>query len=173
MPAELVTIGKIIGHFGYKGDVKVTPLTDFPQRFEKLKQVMVNKNGQISVAKIEKVKVNHNMLLVKFSGINSKESAQEIRGSLLQIEESELYPLPEGYYYHFQLTGLKVIDVHRGFIGILADILETGANDVYLIKSSEYGEVLIPAIKEVIKIIDLENQSMQVELLPGLIDDKG
>lgn len=173
MPAELVSIGKIVGHYGYKGEVKVTPLTDFPQRFEGLKQVMVNKHGEISIAQIEKVKINHNMLLIKFSGIDSKESALEIRGSLLQIEETELYPLPEGYYYHFQLLGLKVFDGQRGFIGILTDILETGANDVYLIKSDDYGEILIPAIKEVVKKIDLAGKSMQVDLLPGLIDDEG
>lgn len=173
MPAELVSIGKIVGHYGYKGEVKVTPLTDFPQRFEGLKQVMVNKHGAISIAQIEKVKINHNMLLIKFSGIDSKESALEIRGSLLQIEETELYPLPEGYYYHFQLLGLKVFDGRRGFIGILTDVLETGANDVYLIKSDDYGEILIPAIKEVVKKIDLAGKSMQVDLLPGLIDDEG
>ncbi len=173
MSEELITIGKIVGYFGYKGEVKVTPLTDFPERFNQLKQVKINKKGQVSTINVEKVKVHNDVILVKFSGIDSKEQAQEYRGSLLQIEENEIYPLPEGYYYHFQLKGLQVVDDKKGLLGELTDILETGANDVYAVKSPYYGEILIPAIKEVIKKVDLENKIMQVDLLPGIIDDEG
>jgi 16S rRNA processing protein RimM len=170
---ELITIGKIVGHFGYKGEVKVTPLTDFPERFNVLQQVKVNKRGQIFTKRVESLRSNANGFLFKLSDIDSKETAQEFRGSLLQIEETEVYPLPEGYYYHFQLKGLQVHDIRRGLLGELIDVLETGANDVYVIKSSLYGEILIPAIKEVIIKVDLENKMMQVDLLPGIIDDEG
>jgi 16S rRNA processing protein RimM len=170
---ELITIGKIVGYFGYKGKVKVAPLTDFPERFDQLKQVKVNNKGQVYTMNVEDVKVHNDVILIKFTGIDSKEHAQEYRGSLLQIKENEIYPLPEGYYYHFQLKGLKVVDEKRGLIGELTDILETGANDVYAVKSPYYGEILIPAIKEVIKKVDLENKTMEVDLLPGIIDDEG
>ncbi len=173
MSEELITIGKIVGHFGYKGEVKVTPLTDFPERFNGLKQIKVNKRGQISIKQVESLKSNANGFIFKLSGIDSKETAQEFRGSLLQIEETEVYPLPEGYYYHFQLKGLQVHDNHRGLLGELTEVLETGANDVYVIKSPRFGEILIPAIKEVIIKVDLENKMMQVDLLPGIIDDEG
>lgn len=173
MSEELIAIGKITGHFGYKGEVKVTPLTDFPERFNRLEQVKVNKKGQIFTKQVESVKSNANGFLLKLSGIDSKETAQEFRGSLLQIEETEVYPLPEGYYYHFQLKGLQVYDNLRGLLGELTDVLETGANDVYVVKSPRYKEILIPAIKEVILKVDLENKMMQVDLLPGIIDDEG
>ncbi|HZK00776.1 MAG TPA: ribosome maturation factor RimM, partial [Tissierellaceae bacterium] len=82
-----------------------------------------------------------------------------------------VYPLPEGYYYHFQLEGMDVYDDKLGHLGKLTDVLETGANDVYIVKSEKYGEILIPAIKQVIKAVDVETNIMRVELLEGLIDE--
>ena len=96
MSEELITIGKIVGHFGYKGEVKVTPLTDFPERFNGLKQIKVNKRGQISIKQVESLKSNANGFIFKLSGIDSKETAQEFRGSLLQIEETEYILYPKG-----------------------------------------------------------------------------
>ena len=149
------------------------PLTDFPERFKLLKQVKVNHKGQIITKEVEEVKNHSHGWLLKLSGIDSKETALEYRGSLLQIHESEVYPLPEGYYYHFQLQGLQVHDISRGLLGELTEVLETGANDVYVVKSPRYKEILIPAIKEVILHIDLQEKIMQVDLLPGIIDDEG
>ena len=173
MAEELIAIGRIIGHFGYKGEVKVMSLTDFPERFKLLQQVKVNFKGQIFTKQVETVKSHSNGWLFKLSGIDDKETAQEYRGSLLQIDKTEVYPLPEGYYYHFQLIGLQVYDNHRGLLGELTDVIETGANDVYVVKSSRYKEILIPAIKKVILRIDLPGKIMQVDLLPGIIDDEG
>ncbi len=173
MAAELIAIGKIVGHFGYKGEVKIIPLTDFPERFKSLKQVHINCKGQISTKAVEAVKNHGQGWLLKLSGIDDKETAEQYRGSLLQIDETEVYPLPEGCYYYFQLQGLKVYDKRRGFLGELTDIIETGANDVYVVKSESYKEILIPAIKQVIASIDLLAKTMLVDLLPGIIDDEG
>jgi len=104
--------------------------------------------------------------------VESKEDAQNYRGAMLMVEEKDVYPLPEGVYYHFQLRGLDVYDSRHGYLGKLTDILETGANDVYLVKSPKYGEVLIPAIGEVINSIDLDQGEMKVTLLPGLLDEE-
>ncbi|MDD2585852.1 MAG: ribosome maturation factor RimM [Syntrophomonadaceae bacterium] len=172
MNKEHVTIGKIRGTHGIRGLVKVSPLTEFPQRFKNMHYVMLNRNGDIGSFDIESVQPYKDVYLMKFKGIDSSETAAEYRNALLQIDESDVYPLPEGYYYHFQLEGLSVYDTEKGLLGTIKMIIETGANDVYVIASDKYGEILIPAIKEVILAVDLEQQMMQVKLLPGLIEEK-
>lgn len=171
-PGDLVSIGKISGTHGYKGTVKVVPLTDFPERFKGLKRVFLHKAGVVTQVDIESVLVQNQVILIKIHGIESKEEAQTYRGSLLMVEEKDVYPLPQGVYYHFQLVGLAVHDSQRGYLGAVTEILETGANDVYLVNSPQYGEILIPAIRDVIENIDLDRGEMRVTLLPGLIDDE-
>jgi 16S rRNA processing protein RimM len=171
MPGELISIGKISSTYGYDGMVKILPLTDFPERFNNLQSVKINRKGNIEEFTVEKARPYNNIFLLKFKGIDSKEQADEYRGASLMVDESELYPLPEGYYYHFQLVGMQVYDAEKGFLGELKEIIETGANDVYVIKGDKYGEILIPAIKEVILDVDTKQNKMQVKLLPGLIDE--
>lgn len=167
---NLINIGRIIGTHGYKGTVKILPLTDFPQRFKKLKRVKVNKAKEIIEFDIESISLYKNLVLIKFTGIDSKEEAQKYKDALLKIEEDQVYQLPEGYYYYYQLQGLEVYDLEKGYLGVLVDILETGANDVYVINSEANEEILIPAIKEVILNIDLHKKQIKVKLLPGLLD---
>lgn len=171
-PDELVSIGRISGTYGYKGTVKVTPLTDFPERFQNLKQVYLHHGGTVRPVELESAVPRNQVILVKISGVESKEEAQLYRGALLMVEEKDVYPLPEGVYYHFQLRGLDVYDSHYGYLGKLTDILETGANDVYVVKSPKHGEILIPAIGEAIDSIDLDLGEMRVTLLPGLLDSE-
>ncbi|NLB87643.1 MAG: ribosome maturation factor RimM [Syntrophomonadaceae bacterium] len=171
MDKELVSIAKIVGTFGYKGMVKVIPLTDFPERFKKLNKVKLVHNDKVLDIVVETTRPHNNLFLFKLEGIESKEEAIKYKGALLKVTEEETYTLPEGYYYHFQLKGMDVHDEQRGYLGKLTDILETGANDVYVVNSEQYGEILIPAIKQVIKSVDVENKIMQVELLEGLIDE--
>lgn len=172
MPDELIAIGKISSTYGYEGVVKIQPLTDFPGRFNNIRSIRVNRHGKIEELTVENVKpYGNNTILLKFGGIDSKEQAGEYRGALLMVPENEVYPLPEGYYYHFQLIGMQVYDTEKGLLGELKQIIETGANDVYVVQGDKYGEVLIPAIKEVILDVDTANQKMQIHLLPGLIDE--
>ncbi len=171
MPAELISIGKISGTYGYEGVVKVVPLTDFPERFNNIRHIKINRHGNIEDFTVEKVKPYNNMLLLKFDGIRSKEEAGAYRGALLMVEEDDIYPLPEGYYYYFQLIGMQVYDTERGLLGQLKEIIATGANDVYVVRGEKYGEILIPAIKEVILDVDTAQNKMQVKLLPGLIEE--
>ncbi len=170
LDSNLVSIGKIVGTFGYRGQVRVLPLTDFPARFKDLKEIRLCFGDKIKILTVEETKPHNDIFLIKLESIDSKESAQEYKNALLRVTEDEIYPLPEGYYYHFQLKNIDVYDKKLGFLGKLVDILETGANDVYVIKSEEYGEILIPAIKQVIKNIDIKTNKMLVELLEGLID---
>ncbi len=167
---ELVTIGKIAGTHGYKGLLKVIPITDFPERFHKLKKVLADNGKKITELEIMNCTPYKQYYIFKFEGITSMEEAKTYSGSWMKIPENEVYPLPEGVYYHFQLLGLDVFDIEVGRIGKITEILETGANDVYVVKSEDSGEILLPAIKDVILHIDLEAKTMQIKLLPGLID---
>lgn len=167
---ELVSIGRIVGSHGYKGTVKVEPLTDFLQRFKDLKKVKLYKAKKIEEMTVESCSPYKGLLLMKLQEISNKEEAQSYHNALLCVDEDEVYPLPKGYYYHFQLVGLAVHDTKKGYLGTITGILETGANDVYVVDSPTYGEILIPAIKEVILRVDLEAREMQVKLLDGLLD---
>lgn len=166
----LVSIGVVSGSFGVQGELKVVPLTDYPERFQVLKELLLVGGMDREHLTVERTKPHGHFYLFKFEGINRREEAERYRGWYLMIPESDVYPLPEGTYYHFQLKGLTVYDSDRGRLGVLEDILETGANDVYVIESEQYGEILIPAIKEVVLKVDLEQREMQVHLLPGLLD---
>ncbi|HEX3010664.1 MAG TPA: ribosome maturation factor RimM [Syntrophomonadaceae bacterium] len=171
MPDEMVSIGKISSTYGFEGMVKVLPLTDFPERFNSLQKIKISRSGNIQELAVEKVVPYKNIFLLKLAGIDNKEKAAEYRGSLLMVGEDEVFPLPEGYFYHFQLIGMQVYDQEKGLLGQLKEIIETGANDVYVVQGEKYGEILIPAIKKVILDVDTAQNKMQVKLLPGLIEE--
>ncbi|MDR1160444.1 MAG: ribosome maturation factor RimM, partial [Syntrophomonadaceae bacterium] len=139
--------------------------------FKQLKNVILSDFHGIRAEKeIEFVRFNNNHIYLKFTGIDTKEDASKYKGFRVQIPEEQIFPLPEGVYYQFQLLGLRVCDEEKGYLGMLRNIIETGANDVYVIDSENYGEILIPAIKQVVRNIDLEENVMQIRLLPGLVD---
>ncbi len=167
---ELVSIGRIVGTHGYKGTLKVQPLTDFPERFKQLEQIDLRQGKKITRYRIESCSPYKELLLMKLEGIDDLETAQLYRNALLSVEEKDVFPLPPGYYYHFQLVGLAVYDTEKGYLGVLKEVLETGANDVYAVNSEVYGEILLPAIKDVILDINLTTKKMTVKLLDGLLD---
>lgn len=169
---ELIKVGKIVGTHGYKGTMKVEPLTDFPERFQcgqKLKMGLSQVEQEFT---LEKYSWYRGHLLMKFKEIENMEDAVRCRGKFLNVTADELYPLPDGSYYQHQLMGMRVEDAEKGYLGQLTDILETGANDVYVVESSIYGEILIPAIKQVIHEVDVTKKCMRVRLLPGLLGEE-
>ncbi|MGE5398419.1 MAG: ribosome maturation factor RimM [Chitinophagales bacterium] len=168
---NLVSVGQIIGTFGYQGEVKVLPLTDFPERFNGLTSITIESRGEVQAYSIERLRSHKQFLLFKFQGIDSKEDAALLVKGYLKVREDEVFPLPEGSYYIYQLIGLQVLDEEKGKLGVLKDVLVTGANDVYVVDGGNWGEVLIPAIKEVILAVDLEQNQMRVKLLPGLVEE--
>ncbi|NLW90100.1 MAG: 16S rRNA processing protein RimM [Syntrophomonadaceae bacterium] len=168
---DLISIGRIVGTFSFDGTLKVYPLTDFPERFKKMKKIRVERGGKVEEFAVEEARPHKELYLLKLKGVDSMEKAAEYKHAPIVIGQDELMPLPEGEYYHFQLEGLQVIDEERGVLGVLTEVLATGANDVYVVQSSRYGEVLIPVIKDVISGIDLEAGEMKVRLLPGLVED--
>lgn len=167
---ELLTIGKIIKSQGIQGEVKVLPLTDFPERFDLLSQVkVVLSDSRILSLAIEKVRYDKSFVYLKFKNYTSRDQVESLREGLLQIERSEAVELPEGSYLHFDIIGLSVYTEEGQEVGIITDILSTGSNDVYLVKSSEDQEYLIPATTEVIKEIDLAKKILVIYPVEGFL----
>ena len=169
---DLIKVGKIVGTHGLKGIVKVESMTDFPERFKTEQKLKIGQGPAARELTLETCNFHRGQLLMKFKEIETVEEAVKFRDKFISVTSDELYPLPNGSYYQFQLIGMRVNDLEKGYLGELTDILETGANDVYVIKSEVYGEILIPAIKQVIHEVDLTNKCMRVQLLPGLLGEE-
>lgn len=167
--APNLEIGQIVNTFGIKGMVKVKPFTDDIKRFDKLKKVYVEKSKQCTEYEIEEVKYHKNMVLIKFKGIDTMEKADELRNSYLTISRDSVEPLEEGRYYIVDLLGLEVYSDDGTLLGILDDIFNTGSNDIYVVKDNLGKQILLPAISEVIKQVDIENKKIVVHLIKGLI----
>ena len=162
-------VGRIVNTFGIKGMVKVMPFTDDIRRFDKLDKVYIEKNKSKKEYKIEEVKYHKNMVLIKFEGIDKIEQAEELRNSYLTVSRDSVEELEEGRYYIVDLLGLDVYTDEQVLLGTLDDIFNTGSNDIYVVKNKEGKQILLPAIEDVIKQVDLENKKIIVHLLPGLV----
>ncbi|MFO7265202.1 MAG: ribosome maturation factor RimM [Limnochordales bacterium] len=167
---ELVSIGRVTAPHGVRGEVRVLPLTDFPERFRVVQRLFVRRPRAQAPEerRVEQVRFHKQFVIVKLEGIDTRNDAETLRRALLQVAPDEVYPLPEGYYYVFQIVGLRVFDQDGRELGVVDDVWFTGANDVYVVKASDGREILLPAVREFILRIDLESGRMDVRLLPGL-----
>jgi len=166
---EWVTIGQIVAFFGLRGELKVRLLTDIPNRFEQLEAVYVGPDQQrYSIEHVRPYKGE--MIILKLLGIDDANDAEALRLQDLVLPASQLAELPEGSYYQHDILGLTVLTLSNQQLGQIADIIETGSNDVYLIKGPDGEQVMIPAIKEVVKQIDLIRRTMYIDPLPGLLE---
>lgn len=166
---EFLEIGQIVNTFGIKGFVKVVPFTDDVKRFDNLKTVYVNTKKEIKEYEIEEVKYHKNMVLIKFKGIDKIEDANLLRESYLKVDRKDSIPLEEDAYFIVDLIGLEVYTEEGTLLGKLEDIFNTGSNDIYVVKDELGKQVLLPAIADVIKEINLENKKIVVHLLNGLV----
>jgi 16S rRNA processing protein RimM len=166
--SQKITIGQVLTTHGFQGEIKVKPLTDHPDRFFSMEEVYLAKEGSVRKLAVDQARPYKQWILLKFREIHSLEEAKTLRGGLLQVEMDDVVPLPEGHYYHFQLIGLPVFTVAGEELGRLTDIYKTGANDVYIVTPISGKDVLIPALKEVIKEINLKDGRIIVAMLPGL-----
>lgn len=139
-------------------------LTDFPDRFSSGRELYIA--GQ--ALSIEGCKWHRGKAILKLTTIDSVESSEQLRGQLLEIHQSQLCPLPPEQYYHFQLLGIEVWTTEGEFLGHIAQILPTGSNDVYVVPVAD-GEVLIPAIEDVVKSVDLDSGRLTIEAVKGLL----
>ena len=166
---EMLEIGQIVNTFGIKGFVKVVPFTDDIKRFDNLEKVYVKTKKEIKEYEIEEVKYHKNMVLIKFKGIDKLEEANLLREAYLKVDRKDSIPLEEDAYFIVDLIGLDVYTDKGIHLGILEDIFNTGSNDIYVVKDELGKQVLLPAIAEVIKEINIENKKIIVHLLNGLV----
>ena len=166
---EFLEIGQIVNTFGIKGMVKVKPFTDDITRFDNLKKVYVESNKTKKQYEVEEVKYHKDMVLIKFKGIDKVEDAELLRNSYLKVNRQDEPELEEGTYYIVDLIGLEVYSDEGKLLGKLDDVFSTGSNDVYVVKNGEGKQILLPAISDVIKNIDLEQKKSVVNLIEGLL----
>ena len=161
---EFITIGKILAPCGIKGKLKVEVATDFPRRFAPGSTVYVDHQS----VTIESTSWTKGKAIIKLDTVNDVADAQRLHGKLIEIHHSQVRPLPEGQYYHFQLIGLEVWTTQGELLGNIAEILTAESNDNYVVRGAK-GEVLIPAIGDVVKSIDLDRGRITIEAIEGLL----
>lgn len=168
MVSEL-EIGQIVNTFGIKGFVKVKPFTDDITRFDELKKVYITNKKQKKEYQIEEVKYHKNMVLIKFKNIDKIEQAELLRNSYIVISREDTKELEADRYYIVDLIGLDVYTDKDILLGHVDDIYNTGSNDIYVVKDDLGKQILLPAIADVIKQIDIKNKKIIVHLIKGLI----
>ena len=166
---EFLEIGQIVNTFGIKGMVKVKPFTDDITRFDKLDKVYVQSNKTKKQYEIEEVKYHKDMVLIKFKGIDRVEDAELLRNSYLKVNRQDEPELEEGTYYIVDLIGLDVYSDEGKLLGKLDDVFNSGSCDIYVVKDELGKQLLLPAISDVIKEINLEEKKIVAHLLKGLV----
>ena len=165
-----LAVGLLRKPHGVHGDILVTLMTDFPERLRPGTYVYFGDEKR--EVKITRRRPHNDGLILGFEGVALPEQAAKYTGKTIFVRAEDRPLLPEGEYYHHQIVGLNVTDDTGRMLGVVTEILETGANDVYVVVDESGREVLIPALKEVLLEINLEQKSMQVHLLPGLIAEE-
>ena len=166
---DLFRVGVIANTHGVRGEVKVFPTTQEPERFKKLKDVILDTGKEKVDLEVKSVRFFKNLVIVKFKGIDNINDIEKYKGRDLWIPREEAQELDEDEYYIADLLGMKVLLEDGSEFGTLKNVMETGANDVYIVDSVEHGEVLLPAIKECILDVDIETNTMTVHLMKGLL----
>lgn len=166
-----VTIGVVVAPHGVHGEVRVKPLTDFPERFLSTKRVFVAKaNGEYQELAVGRARPHgRGLFVLRLNGITNRDDAEGLRNLELQVPREEAVPLPEDSYYVFDLVDAEVFTVDGESLGRLVDVIHTGANDVFHVRNSEGKEVLIPVLKDVVKLIDLNGRRIEVDPPEGLL----
>ncbi len=165
---RFLAVGQVMKPHGVRGEVSVEILTDFPGRFALLERVYLNEDDPRSVP-LEGVRFHKGRALLKLGGYDDRTAVEILRGEMVLVPIDEAMPLEPGEYYQDDLIGLEVWTVEDEYLGDVVEVLETGANDVFIVDGGDPGEVLLPAIEQVVQWIDLEENRMVVELMEGLI----
>lgn len=166
---QLLQVGVIASTHGVRGEVKVFPTTDDKERFKQLKHVLLDTGkGQMSL-EIEGAKFFKQFVIIKFKGIDNIDDVEKYKKCPLLVERKDAVPLAEDEYFIADMLGMEVMTEEDEFFGTLKDVITTGANDVYVIDSKKYGEVLVPAIKQCILDVNIPGHRLKIHLLDGLV----
>lgn len=165
---DLLQVGVITTTHGIRGEVKVYPTTDDAHRFENLTYILLDTGKELCELEIEKVRYFKQFVILKFKDVDNINDIEPYKGRSLYVTREFAVPLKENEYYIADLIDMKVFLEDGSFFGTLKDVMETGANDVYVMQTEAFGEVLVPAIKDCIKAVDVEHETMTIHLLEGL-----
>ena len=165
----MYVVGQVLKPQGIKGEIKVKSVSPDPKRFKTLKKIYIQKEN-LETYSIESVRISNKFVFLKLSEINNREDTEKLRGCDILIEESDLINLLPGEYFIHDLIGCQVVTEEGLKVGELIDVSQYSSNDVYVVKNEAGEEVLIPAIKEVIRQVDIVQKKIIVNLLEGLID---
>lgn len=172
-----IVVGEIVATWGNRGEVKVIPHTEFPERFFQMDSVRLFRNSSqepLAVYPLEDCRMHKEALILKLKNVDTISEAENLRKALIKVSVDELMPLPDGRYYIFELIGLECQTVEGMKLGVITDVLQTGANDIYVIKPNpgvtELKEILIPVIPQVVLEIKPEEGRVIVDLMDGLLD---
>ncbi|HWI62438.1 MAG TPA: ribosome maturation factor RimM [Symbiobacteriaceae bacterium] len=168
--SDLIKIGQITAPHGVRGEVRVYPLTDFPERFTTLRQVLIGPEARpVGIRCRGTLK---NLLIVEIDGVADRDQAEKLRLQYLQVPKSEVHPLPEGSYYVFDLIGLDVVDPEGNPLGKLVAVTqESPAHDIYVVETAPRKRYMVPAVKTFVKQIDLPGGKVVIQPIPGLLED--
>lgn len=165
---KYLEIGQIVNTRGLKGEVKVNSYSEDPERFEKIKTIIIKQKEKEEEYEIQKVTYNKNQVILKLKNVDTIEEAENLRNSIILIDREDLGELPEDVYYIADLIGLDVYTDKNEYLGKVDDIFNTKSNDVYVVKDDLGKSKLLPGIPEVIKEISLEDGKIIVHLIEGL-----
>lgn len=167
---DLLQVGIITSTHGVRGEVKVFPTTDDAARFKKLKNVILDTGKEKRTLEISGVKFFKNMVILKFKEFDNINDVEKYRQKALYVTRENAVKLKEGEYFIADLIGLRVQTDEGEELGQVTDVIQTGANDVYVVRTEDKEEILLPAIKKCIREVDIKGGRMLVHLLPGLRD---
>lgn len=167
---ERFQVGVVTSTHGVHGEVKVFPTTDDPRRFKRLKEVILSSSKDEKMMEVESVKFFKNMVILKFVGIDTMNDAETLRQCSLYVTRENAVRLRKDEYFIADLIGISVFNENNEKIGTLTDVYETGANDVYVIAMEDGRELLLPAIKQCVLDVNVEEGKMQIHILEGLLD---
>lgn len=166
---DILQVGAVTSTHGLAGEVKVFPTTDDVMRFKKLQHVLLDTGKELLTLEIVQVKFFRQMVILKFKGYDKIEDVMGFKGKNLFVTRENAVKLKKDEYFIADLIGMKVYTEDEAYLGVLNDVLATGANDVYEVRMENGKDVLIPAIHQCILNVDVENNVMKVHLLEGLL----
>ncbi len=168
--SQMVVIGKVTAPFGVRGSVKVEPYSDYLERCHLLDWVWLEGQNAAGYMRVIKARLHKNAWVLDFESCETRQQAEQYKNALLKIPHSERVSLPPDTYYFDQIIGLEAFTMGREKIGVVKDIIRTGSNDVYVLEGEDQREILVPALKDVVKEVNLEEGHLLLELPPGLKD---
>ena len=167
---DILSVGIITTAHGVHGEVKVFPTTDDVRRFKKCKTLLVEHKNELVERKVEGVKFFKQFVIMKLEGISDMDQALTYKNNTLYVRRKDAVKLNKDEYFITDLYGLKVYDEEKKYLGEITDVLQTGANDVYEITTEDDNKHLIPAIKQCVLDVDMENRTMTIHVMEGLFE---